>query len=197
MKKVDVRVRRTYDVLTEALFKLMLKKNFDDLTVLEICEEAGIHRATFYKHFVDKYDFLNACIQLKLSALVFDEIEEPYSPYTFKRNCMIMIERVYNFIDSNREFFICICRDNCSLAFNDTLSEAISNFIVEQIRTMPDLKEKLDKEIFMLANFYAGAVVGLVRWWITDKQPCAVKYLLDYSEFHINEICNYFNMVTA
>lgn len=179
------------------MFSLLKKKSFDDITVLEICEYAGVHRATFYKHFVDKYDFLNACINLKLSALVFDEIEQPYSPYTLKRNCMIMIERVYNFIDANKEIFVCLCKDNCSLAFNNTLSEAISNFIVEQIKTMPDLKEKLDKEIYMLSNFYAGAVVGLIRWWITDKTPCSIKYLLDYSEFHINEICNYFNMVIA
>lgn len=197
MKKVDVRVQRTYEVLTAALFSLLKRKSFDDLTVLEICEEADVHRATFYKHFVDKYDFLNACINLKLSALVFDEIEKPYSPHTLKANCMIMIERVYKFIENNREIFVCICKDNCSLAFNNTLSDAISNFIAEQIQTMPDLKVKLGKEVHMISNFYAGAIVGLVKWWVTDEEPCSVKYLLDYSEFHINEICNYFNMVTA
>ena len=197
MRKTDIRVKRTYEVLTNALFTLMKQKSFDDLSVLEICEAASVHRATFYKHFVDKYDFLNACINMKLSALVFDEIEKPYSPHTLKANCMLMIERVYKFIELNRDIFVCICKDNCSLAFNNTLSDAISNFIAEQIRTMPDLKERLGNEVFMVSNFYAGAVVGLVKWWIKDENPCSVKKLLDYSEFHINEICNYFNIVTA
>ena len=128
---------------------------------------------------------------------MFDEIEKPYSPHTLKANCMIKIERVYNFIENNREIFVCVCKDNCSLAFNNTLSNAISNFIAEQIQTMPDLKVRLGKELHMISNFYAGAFVGLVKWWVSDDEPCSVKYLLDYSEFHINEICNYFNMVTA
>ena len=59
MKKMDVRVRKTYQMLGEALSELLKEKSFEDLTVLEICEKAGIHRATFYKHFVDKYDFLS------------------------------------------------------------------------------------------------------------------------------------------
>ena len=38
-KVTDIRVRRTYDQLTDALIKLLAQKSFDDLTVLEICSQ--------------------------------------------------------------------------------------------------------------------------------------------------------------
>ena len=36
----------------------------------EICEAANVHRATFYKHFNDKYEFLNFCFDNELSKIV-------------------------------------------------------------------------------------------------------------------------------
>ena len=42
--------------------KLMQEKSFEDITVNELCDEAGVRRATFYKHYTDKFDFLSAYI---------------------------------------------------------------------------------------------------------------------------------------
>ncbi|MFC7558721.1 TetR/AcrR family transcriptional regulator [Paenibacillus farraposensis] len=57
----DLRVKRTHKLLWSALGELLLdpKKEFSSITINEICEKAMVHRTTFYKHFVDKYDLLN------------------------------------------------------------------------------------------------------------------------------------------
>lgn len=59
-KKVDLRVRRTYKLLWEALEELLSQpgQEFSSVTVNQICEKAMVHRTTFYKHFEDKYDLL-------------------------------------------------------------------------------------------------------------------------------------------
>lgn len=197
MKKVDVRVKRTYNQLLQALTRLLTEKSFDDLTVLEICEEASVHRATFYKHFVDKYDFLSVCFNLILSELIFDEAEDEYTPETLKKSCMNMLTRVYEFVIENKAIFVSVCCDKCSLAFNTALTDSISKFIVERIQTMPELTAKLGKQIHMLSNYYAGAIVGLVKWWVADEEPCSIEEMLSFSEFKINDLCNYFNMVIS
>ena len=56
-EKTDLRIRKTYKALCDAFVNILEKKRFDDLTVNELCDEAMIRRATFYKHFADKYDF--------------------------------------------------------------------------------------------------------------------------------------------
>jgi AcrR family transcriptional regulator len=58
--KDDLRVRRTKKALNEAFIKLLSEKPFEDITINELCDTAGVRRATFYKHYSDKFGFLTA-----------------------------------------------------------------------------------------------------------------------------------------
>src|SRR6266852_7057321 len=60
---VDPRVRRTRQLLQQALLELMQEKRFASVTVHEIAERATVNRATFYTHFADKYDLLDSIIR--------------------------------------------------------------------------------------------------------------------------------------
>ena len=60
--KEDLRIVKTKKALSGALFALLEEKSFDDLTVNELCTRAGVRRATFYKHFRDKYAFMTYII---------------------------------------------------------------------------------------------------------------------------------------
>src|SRR5690348_12493547 len=54
----DLRVRRTRMALQKAMIELTVEKGFAGLTVGDICERAMVNRATFYRHYQDKYDLL-------------------------------------------------------------------------------------------------------------------------------------------
>ncbi|POA00817.1 TetR/AcrR family transcriptional regulator, partial [Staphylococcus carnosus] len=56
MNPTDLRVIKTKRALSDSLFKLLENTMFSSITVNMICEEALVHRTTFYKHFYDKYD---------------------------------------------------------------------------------------------------------------------------------------------
>src|ERR1043166_1461864 len=55
-KKGDQRVRRTRDRLGDALVELLVQKPFDDITVQDVLDGAGVSRSTFYTHYRDKND---------------------------------------------------------------------------------------------------------------------------------------------
>jgi AcrR family transcriptional regulator len=55
-EKGDPRVRRTRDRLGDALVELLVEKSFDDITVHDVLERAGVSRSTFYTHYRDKND---------------------------------------------------------------------------------------------------------------------------------------------
>jgi AcrR family transcriptional regulator len=57
-KNLDPRIRRTLLLLQEALVRLLKKKNFDEISVQDVTEEATLNRATFYAHYPDKYALL-------------------------------------------------------------------------------------------------------------------------------------------
>lgn len=56
-EKTDKRVIKTREKLISAFKVLTESKPIDDITVNEICDKADVRRATFYKHYTDKYDF--------------------------------------------------------------------------------------------------------------------------------------------
>jgi len=53
----DARVVKTKAKLISVFEKLLSEKKFEEITVNEICEKADVRRATFYKHYTDKYSF--------------------------------------------------------------------------------------------------------------------------------------------
>lgn len=46
----DARAARSSAALRDALLRLLERKSFDQITVRDICAEAGVHYATFFRH---------------------------------------------------------------------------------------------------------------------------------------------------
>ena len=61
-RKEDLRFIRTNKKLFETFFELIKTQRMEDLSITDICEAAEINRATFYKHFNDKKDFIIYCV---------------------------------------------------------------------------------------------------------------------------------------
>ena len=56
--KEDLRVQKTKAALFRAFYELLAEKSYESITINELCERAMVRRATFYKHYRDKQDFL-------------------------------------------------------------------------------------------------------------------------------------------
>lgn len=69
-KKTDPRVDRTRKLIAEAFLDVMNEKGFEDLTVNDITEKAGINRVTFYAHFADKYVLLSDEVRRRFAELL-------------------------------------------------------------------------------------------------------------------------------
>jgi len=59
---VDPRVKRTRGMLRTAFMELLGEKSFEDVSVADVTERAGVNRATFYDHYTDKYGLLEDVI---------------------------------------------------------------------------------------------------------------------------------------
>jgi AcrR family transcriptional regulator len=57
---MDPRILRSRRMLMDALTRLLMKREFEDIAVQEIADEATLNRATFYLHYSDKNALLQA-----------------------------------------------------------------------------------------------------------------------------------------
>jgi len=74
----DPRILRSRRMLMDSLVRLMKKKEFEDISVQEIADDAKLNRATFYLHYPDK----NALLQAMTGARFRDLIERRAISFT-------------------------------------------------------------------------------------------------------------------
>jgi AcrR family transcriptional regulator len=66
----DPRILRSRRMLMDALVRLLTKKEFEDVSVQEIADEATLNRATFYLHYPDKNALLQAMTDVRFRDLL-------------------------------------------------------------------------------------------------------------------------------
>src|SRR6201987_3726202 len=74
----DPRILRSRRMLMDSLARLLIRKEFEDISVQEIANEATLNRATFYLHYPDK----NALLQAMTASRFRDLIERRAITFT-------------------------------------------------------------------------------------------------------------------
>ncbi len=69
-ENTDPRVLRSRQMLMESLLRLLNRKEFDDIPIQEIADEASLNRATFYLHYPDKNALLQAMTAARFRDLI-------------------------------------------------------------------------------------------------------------------------------
>lgn len=73
-KQIDPRIIRTRKLIMDAFIELSMKKDFKDITIKDITTTATVNRATFYSHFIDKYDLLEKVLSESFMREVIQEV---------------------------------------------------------------------------------------------------------------------------
>jgi len=185
-KTEDLRIRRTHKLLVEAMFSLIDKKTFDDISVSEICERAMVHRATFYKHFEDKYRFFEFCIERKLEEL-FPSLADEKLLLSPKEYFMGMVIKVLDFLDTNRK----VVRQIFDATNSNTITDAIQNAVKLEISKKLIESEasgiKYRMPVHILGEYYTGALIALAKWWILSGTKLTKDELAGYIAILIDE----------
>ena len=103
----DRRVRKTKRAAKDTLVRLLGRKNFDQITVTELCDEADISRITFYTHYADKYELAEDLFQELLAVAVedFGRLQKENNPGedALKSYCNLL-DCILNLFESNTAF---------------------------------------------------------------------------------------------
>jgi AcrR family transcriptional regulator len=69
-ERMDPRIRRTRQLLVEALQRLLAEKEFEKISIQDITDAATLNRGTFYAHFTDKFALLETWIRVNFLQLL-------------------------------------------------------------------------------------------------------------------------------
>ena len=168
--KEDLRVIRTKKSLAEAFMTLLNEKCFDEITINELCDTAGVRRATFYKHYSDKYDFL-AAFARSLRDQFDKEVWPTYTTKQAKAYFVHYSEKAVEYINENEKAINNLLKSN---AFASALSIVVSqNYQDTVIRLREGVAAglKLPCSVEVTASMFAGGVFTTIVAWILTGKP--------------------------
>ncbi len=131
--------------LANALFKLMKKYPFDDITINEICYEAHIARATYYHYANGKHG--------KEDLLVF-KLKDDYNKYLDHHNKQ-MGDDILDYVYESKELFTLLQRNK--------LSNVIISFL--KYANQNDSLKAISSYLYAYANY---SYLGVIYQWAKD-----------------------------
>lgn len=156
----DLRVRRTHKLLWEALVTLMTEREFETISVKEICDRAMVHRTTFYKHYEDKYDLLAHGMQ-QTHEMLLAEIEligNDSSSYT----------QFFAHVAAHERFYRVMLYGNGVGSFQVRLQNLFADSITAEMQRLEKGGQRFPVPLSLLAQFYAGAILSSLTWWFAQ-----------------------------
>lgn len=171
---MDLRIQKTYMALTSTFFKLLEEKRFEDITVNELCDRAMIRRATFYKHFGDKYEFFTFVIR-EIQAEFDQEIAgslDTDMPINFY---ITIVRRVIIFFTEREKLIQSVLKSECFPSLLRILSEQVEFDILQKLKEDAEKGYKLIADPEVMAHFFTGAILETLQWWLTHKKPISLE----------------------
>jgi AcrR family transcriptional regulator len=197
--KYDRRVDRTRKALREALFELIREKNYDQITVEEITERANLGRTTFYLHYKDKEDllledFIDLIDEMVGKALsdrplqrLKTRMAEPSDPANLSESSNLFRPNLIIFqnVAMNADLLRIILHNGGVLKIAERLREIILRAVqllaaASQERSELQVAFEIPTEV--IANFYAGSLLGLISWWLDNDMPYTPEQMTLYSQ---------------
>lgn len=181
--KVDLRIIKTHNKLTAALSEMMNEMPFDDITVFDLCERANIRRATFYKHYKDKYDFLRG-----VTTRIIDEISQSLfsSEYDLSSPVVYFTSFVNEIIVYFEKRPVILSNMMCSNTFPimyDIITSCTQTALLNSLSIVKSGGSNFTTDVSLTANFINGGIASILLEWF--KNPTVSKEILLSS---INEI---------
>ena len=148
-KQANKTAIQSQHMIADALFSLMKRRPFQQITVTEICEEAAIGRKTFYRNFDLKEDVIDFRL---------DQLREQYAKEIVGMNSQQHLRHHFEFIQAHADLFI-------ALYHNGFHQMSYAKFAVLIPETMPTWTADPVEQEYRSAYIING-IEAIQRAWI-------------------------------
>lgn len=148
----------TRQIILHTLTELMNEKPLSKITVKDIVERCGVNRNTFYYHFRDIPDAVEAMVKEELNDILKDQkVPESVS------DCM---EILVNAVQKNKKAMIHLYRSIQRDVFADYLDHAAERVVEELINRAVGDFEMDQEDRHLISWYYKCVFVGVILDWL-------------------------------
>lgn len=160
-RKTDRRVLRTRDRLGDALIALMQEKSFDEITVQDVLDRAGVGRSTFYVHYSDKNDLFLSDVEDFL-----EKVSTALKRLGASTKRLFPVQEFFTHVGESRELYLAMVKSGKIQDLRALGQGLFARSIEERLQAAGIEMEPM--QLSAHAHALAGSFLSLLDWWI-DK----------------------------
>lgn len=184
--KEDLRVLRTRKLLARSLFELLETTPFDKITVVDICDNAMVHRATFYNHFESKEHLLDYAIEEIKEDLFLSTYDKEHFN-SIKDLYLYIIGKVLDFIEENKAKILLILNQNSFEKAAEFLMSTIKRSLVNLMSNFENTSYENAIPKSFLINYFSGSITMICLNWLISPQAASKEELIKYFDILLND----------
>ena len=171
---VDLRVQKTREKINKSFCALLLEKDYETISVTEICRRAHIQRKTFYTY----YRSVDELLQEKLDMISRKYIER-IKDYSVPEDISAINRTFYIFSNEQGELYEKIV---CSSKFTSIGSKLLKNLVRKTWQEAYWFKNLHAYEQNILLSFIYSTGAGLYKQWVDDGKVIKLEDMILYAE---------------
>jgi AcrR family transcriptional regulator len=160
-RKTDRRVLRTRDRLGDALIALMQEKSFDEITVQDVLDRAGVGRSTFYVHYSDKNDLFLSDVEDFL-----ENVSTALKRQGATTKRLLPVQEFFTHVGESRELYLAMVKSGKIHDLRALGEGLFARSIEERLQAAGIEIEPMQRSA--QAHALAGSFFSLLDWWM-DK----------------------------
>lgn len=182
MNKAESKYYNTALLMNQALIELLNKKEYEFITIKEICAKAGVNRSTFYLHYETKEDLLEECLENtnKNFLTYFDNANNDFVDKitTCPKEDLILITHDYlspylKFIKENKIIHQVAVKHKVIMN-SDKKFNLMNKYIFKPILNRFGVDEKSSKYIIL---YYLNGVNAIINEWILNDCKDEIEFI--------------------
>lgn len=161
----DRRVRRTRELLRNALLALILEQGYDRITVQDILDRADVGRSTFYAHYRDKDDLLHSGFEDIRAALAAETAGDTGGD---RAEFLQPLLAVFRHVERHRPYWRAMAGKGGLDLIVRILRESVADIVHTHFRVQFAGVRPDDTQVEAGAQYVIGACMGLLTWWVDN-----------------------------
>lgn len=142
--------------IAEALINLMMSKEYQDISISEICKASGYSRMTYYRSFSSKDDILITYMTILADQFRHDVITK--APQADSRSYEILLY-AFRYFGEYHRFVECLAKANLSSVLQYGINYYMDTYLVGR-------DESIQKHYAVY--YYAGGLFNIFSVWIAN-----------------------------
>lgn len=164
--EADLRVRRTRQLLQDAFMALVVEVGFEAITIQLLADRAMVNRATFYRHYQDKYD---------LAEQVYDALTAEYRAALADLTVADALrgwELLFVHIARYADFYLALLSGVPQ--FREYVCRNIEQELLANFQSVGFVAEQTTVPTPLAMRYLATAQMGVIQWWLENRQAVPI-----------------------